>query len=155
MEESDCREDEYLYLIVDGVRYEDLPELSVENCTFSQATVSRRRSSQLTGRLIVVNKEKISLFKYRGTVYAVDEICPHTGGPLHLGDIEELGEARLPCIVCPWHSWKFSLQTGHLKVPHKSNVKLRTYPVRVNEKGEVYLGVKALSPDYFNGGIDF
>ena len=57
----------------------DLPELSVENCTFSQATVSRRRSSQLTGRLVVVNKEKISLFKYRGTVYAVDEICPHTG----------------------------------------------------------------------------
>ena len=24
MEESDCREDEYLYLIVDGVRYEGL-----------------------------------------------------------------------------------------------------------------------------------
>lgn len=78
-----------------------------------------------------------------------------SGGPLHLGDIEELGEAQLPCIVCPWHSWKYSLQTGQLKVPHKKNITLGTHPVKVNETGEVYVGIKALSPDYFNGEIEF
>ena len=57
--------------------------------------------------------------------------------------------------MCPWHSWKYSLETGRLKVPDKKNITLGTYPVRVNEKGEVYLGVKSLSPDYFNGAIDF
>ena len=71
-----------------------------------------------------------------------------SGGPLHLGDIEDLGEAALPCVVCPWHSWKYSLETGSLKIPDKKNITLGTYPVRVNEKGEVYLGV-------INGAVDF
>ena len=78
-----------------------------------------------------------------------------TGGPLHLGDVEELGEARLPCVVCPWHSWKFSLQSGLLKVPHSKNVKLVTFPVRVDDKGQVFVGVKSLSPVYFSGEGDF
>ena len=78
-----------------------------------------------------------------------------SGGPLHLGDIEKLGEAALLCIVCPWHSWKYCLETGRLKVPQKKNITLGTYPVKISDKGEFYLGFKSLSPDYFNGGIDF
>ena len=77
------------------------------------------------------------------------------GGPLHLGDIEELGQAALPCIVCPWHSWKYCLQTGRLKSPHKKDIAVTTYPVRVTAKGEIYLGFKSLSTDYFNAGMEF
>ena len=79
----------------------------------------------------------------------------YAGGPLHLGDIEELGQARLPCIVCPWHSWKFCLQTGRLKFPHKKNITVGTYPVQVTAKGELYIGFKSLSTDYFNAGMEF
>lgn len=155
MEESSNKAENALYLMVEGVKYEDLPELSNDENTYSQEIPTRRRSRRRTGRLVTVNKQKIALFKYKGNVYAVDETCPHMGGPLHLGDIEELGEAQLPCIVCPWHSWKYSLQTGQLKVPHKNNITLGTHPVKVNETGEVYVGIKALSPDYFNGEIEF
>ena len=77
------------------------------------------------------------------------------GGPLHLGDIEELGQAALPCIVCPWHSWNYCLQTGRLKSPHKKDISVTTYPVRVTAKGEIYLGFKSLSTDYFNAGMEF
>lgn len=33
---------------------------------------------------------EILLIRWNSTVYALDEICPHSGGPLHLGDIEDL-----------------------------------------------------------------
>lgn len=78
------------------------------------------------------------------------------GGPIHLGDIEELGQAALPCIVCPWHSWKFSLQTGYVKDPaHGKGITVGIYPVRVTEKGELLVGFRSFSNDYFNGAMDF
>lgn len=122
---------------------------------YSSGILGKRKSRRRTGRLVTVNNQKIALLKFKGTVYAVDELCPHMGGPLHLGDIEELGQARLPCIVCPWHSWKYCLQTGRLKFPPKKNITVTTYPVRVTAKGEIYLGFKSLSTDYFNAGMEF
>ncbi|KAI8805554.1 hypothetical protein BJ742DRAFT_775041 [Cladochytrium replicatum] len=46
-----------------------------------------------------------------GPLFAFDNVCPHSGGPLHLGDIEDSGDGDL-CIVCPWHSWSFDLRSG-------------------------------------------
>lgn len=163
MEDSERKSEDLLYLPVEGIRYEDLTELS-SDVTFNNAEEvpqyssgirGRRKSRRRTGRLVTVNNQKIALLKFKGTVYAVDEMCPHMGGPLHLGDIEELGQARLPCIVCPWHSWKYCLQTGRLKFPHKKNITVGTYPVQVTAKGELYLGFKSLSTDYFNAGMEF
>ena len=31
------------------------------------------------GQLVSVNNHKVALFKYKGPVYAVDEMCPHMG----------------------------------------------------------------------------
>ncbi|KAJ7384420.1 hypothetical protein OS493_021832 [Desmophyllum pertusum] len=154
MEESASKIEDALYFMVEGVRCEDLPELDVTSNN-AQEIIGKRKSRRRTGRLVTVNNQKVALFKYKGTVYAVDEMCPHMGAPLHLGDIEELGQAALPCIVCPWHSWKYCLQTGRLKVPRKKDITLGTYPVRVSEKGELFVGFGSLSADYFNGGIEF
>jgi nitrite reductase (NADH) small subunit len=41
-----------------------------------------------------------------GTISVLDGVCPHEGGPLGEGSIEE---GR---VVCPWHSYAFDLQTG-------------------------------------------
>lgn len=161
MAESATNNDEFFYFTVEGLRYEDLPELS--SCTapfnsdegvpfFSGGRKSRRR----TGRLVTVNNQKIALLKHKGTVYALDEMCPHMGGPLHLGDIEELGQAALPCIVCPWHSWKFSLENGFVKDPAcEKGTKVGIYPVQVTDKGELRVGFRSFSPDYFNGAMEF
>ena len=43
-------------------------------------------------------------------LYCVDSTCYHAGGPIGLGDLEEVnGEI---CIKCPWHSYCVSLKDG-------------------------------------------
>jgi nitrite reductase (NADH) small subunit len=41
-----------------------------------------------------------------GTITALDGVCPHEGGPLGEGLIEE---GR---VVCPWHGYSFDARTG-------------------------------------------
>lgn len=41
-----------------------------------------------------------------GTIAVLDGTCPHEGGPLGEGTIEE---GR---VVCPWHSFAFDVHTG-------------------------------------------
>lgn len=48
-----------------------------------------------------------------GQVRAVHAICPHLGGPLGEGEIErELEGGGRGVLVCPWHAWKFDVDTG-------------------------------------------
>ena len=55
---------------------------------------------------LVVEDRIVALFSVEGTVYALDGICPHQGGPLGLGQLEG-------CIVtCPWHGWQFDVRSG-------------------------------------------
>ena len=46
---------------------------------YSLGIPDRRKSRRRTGRLVTVNNQKIALFKFKGTLYAVDELCPHMG----------------------------------------------------------------------------
>jgi nitrite reductase (NADH) small subunit/3-phenylpropionate/trans-cinnamate dioxygenase ferredoxin subunit len=48
----------------------------------------------------------IALFNVDGTIYALDNTCPHAGGPLGEGQL--YGEV----VKCPWHGWKFNVRTG-------------------------------------------
>jgi nitrite reductase (NADH) small subunit len=41
-----------------------------------------------------------------GTICVLDGVCPHEGGPLGEGTIED---GR---VVCPWHGYSFDLRTG-------------------------------------------
>lgn len=54
---------------------------------------------------------QVSELEYR----AFDVQCPHSGGPLHLGDIEDIGGVL--SVVCPWHEFKFSLDSGKGQSP--------------------------------------
>ncbi|VTR99917.1 Rieske (2Fe-2S) protein [Tuwongella immobilis] len=86
------------------------------------------------GRLVELNGKKIALFLTEGQVYAIDEICPHRGAPMHEGECEGL------FVTCPWHNASFDLQTGkHQCPPAKSD--LAVYPVRVvGETVEIDVG---------------
>jgi nitrite reductase (NADH) small subunit len=48
----------------------------------------------------------IALFSVNGTLFALDGICPHAGGPLGEGMLEG------PVVTCPWHGWQFDVTTG-------------------------------------------
>ena len=41
-----------------------------------------------------------------GTICVLDGTCPHEGGPLGEGTVED---GR---VVCPWHGYAFDLRTG-------------------------------------------
>ena len=58
-----------------------------------------------SGRYITVLTDPIT-----STVVAIDALCYHMGGPLTVGDIEEVdGEA---CLKCPWHFIPIRLSDG-------------------------------------------
>ncbi|MDP3981906.1 MAG: Rieske 2Fe-2S domain-containing protein [Chlamydiota bacterium] len=50
--------------------------------------------------------ETIALFNVQGKVYAIENECPHQGGPLGEGCLDGT------VVTCPWHSWQFDLRTG-------------------------------------------
>ena len=52
------------------------------------------------------NGDEIALFKIEGKIYALNNACPHKGGPLGEGMIED------GTLTCPWHGWQFDPITG-------------------------------------------
>ncbi len=48
----------------------------------------------------------VALFNVNGRIYALDNTCPHAGGPLGEGTLA--GEV----VECPWHGWRYSVTTG-------------------------------------------
>jgi len=67
------------------------------------------------GKVVEVNGKSLALFRHGKKFFAIRSKCCHEGGPLAEGDIEDIvsenGERR-PCVVCPWHGWKFDLKSG-------------------------------------------
>ena len=85
------------------------------------------------GRTFAAGGEKIAVFRTRTSgIFAVQAECPHRGGPLAEGLV---GGAVL---ICPLHSWKFDLATGNTLF---GDCGIKTYPVRVDEAGEVVLTI--------------
>jgi nitrite reductase (NADH) small subunit len=50
--------------------------------------------------------KQIALFGVNGTVYALNNACPHAGFSLGEGDISE------EWVICPGHSFYYNLKTG-------------------------------------------
>ncbi len=63
-------------------------------------------------------------------VYALDNKCPHKGGPLSDGIVHGCR------ITCPLHNWVLELKTGEAVAPDEGRAV--TFPVRV-ESGIVYV----------------
>jgi len=63
-------------------------------------------------------------------VYALDNACPHKGGPLAEGIVH--GNK----VTCPLHNWVFSLETGAAQGADEGQV--ATYPARV-DGGRIFL----------------
>ncbi len=67
----------------------------------------------------------IALFNIEGHVHALDNTCPHAGGPLGEGTLD--GDL----ISCPWHGWKFHIPTGVCKKNPNPSWNVDRYDVRV------------------------
>jgi NAD(P)H-dependent nitrite reductase small subunit len=76
------------------------------------------------GKLVQVNHQRIALFNVGGHYYAIDDMCPHRGGPLSAGELQGA------TVVCPWHEAAFDLATGAVTRPPAA-AGVATYEVRV------------------------
>lgn len=85
------------------------------------------------GRAVRLGSREIALFNLGQRFLAVDNRCPHEGGPLADGIVS--GSA----VVCPLHSWKVCLESGEIRKP-RVHACLETYPTKV-EDGIVFIQI--------------
>jgi nitrite reductase (NADH) small subunit len=81
------------------------------------------------GRTVEVEGRTLGLFNVGGILYAIDNLCPHRGGPLAEGDLEG------PVVVCPWHAWRWDVRTG--ANVNNPAVRVACFPVVVEGDGIV------------------
>ena len=88
-------------------------------------------------RSVQAGSKSVALTYFNGQYGALDNACPHQGGPLGEGSIECEGD---DCwLRCPWHGWDFHPLSG--KSPGGFDDGVATYPVEVRDDG-VYVQVK-------------
>lgn len=76
------------------------------------------------GRCFEVNDQQVAVFNVDGTFYALDNVCPHQGGPLGEGELDG------NMVTCPWHAWDFDVTTG--ENGEDPDEKQDTYEVKVD-----------------------
>jgi nitrite reductase (NADH) small subunit len=87
------------------------------------------------GRPVIVGQVSIALFNTGAEFLAVENRCPHQGGPLADGILSG------GSVVCPLHNWRVCLRSGSVVRPCDTSAPAaRTFPVKV-EEGVVYLNL--------------
>jgi nitrite reductase (NADH) small subunit len=84
-------------------------------------------------KLVTVDGRDLVVVNHDGQFYALDNRCPHLGGPLGRGRIE----GRV--VVCPWHGWRWDVKSGRAVWP-EGQWRVFRYPVVV-EDGQVFVRV--------------
>jgi NAD(P)H-dependent nitrite reductase small subunit len=90
-----------------------------------------------SARTVAVDGREIAVFNVGGTFYAVDNTCPHQGGPLSEGYIEGT------TVTCPWHAWCFNLTDG--RMPFATWARVDAFDTQV-EGGQVYVSRSPRKP---------
>jgi nitrite reductase [NAD(P)H] small subunit len=85
------------------------------------------------GREVALGNTSIALFNVGGRFLAIENRCPHKGGPLADGIIGGT------TVTCPLHNQRVCLETGRVTKPCDENqTPVRTFDVKV-ENGIVML----------------
>jgi nitrite reductase (NADH) small subunit len=87
----------------------------------------------LGARVVKSSRGNIAIFRNaEDEVFALEDRCPHKGGPLSQGIV--YGRK----VACPLHNWNIHLEDGNAVAPDVGCA--RSFPVRV-ENGEVFVRV--------------
>ena len=122
------------------------------------ATISDLTKSPMKRIHTKVNGRNVSVLHTDDGIYCMDSVCSHMGGPLAVGDIEDLTDEKV--IKCPWHSYRFSLKDGRkfskpvsfdpksgCPISHdwkkSEEVYQRTHEIRVETDGEIFVRLNA------------
>jgi nitrite reductase (NADH) small subunit len=78
-------------------------------------------------RSVRFGEREIAIFNLGDRFLAVDNRCPHKGGPRSDGIVA--GSA----VVCPLHAWRVNLDSGEVERPCAAASPVETYSVRVDD----------------------
>ncbi len=84
------------------------------------------------GRTVEVGGRRFALWNLDGEFHAIDDACPHRGGPLGAGVLEN------GSVFCPLHGWEFDIRTGSCL--SNSSRPVASHPTKV-EAGQVWIGL--------------
>jgi nitrite reductase (NADH) small subunit/3-phenylpropionate/trans-cinnamate dioxygenase ferredoxin subunit len=73
--------------------------------------------------VVSLNGKEIAIFSVEGTLFAIDDVCPHMGASLSGGHVEN------GCVICPRHHWRFRLADGAWA--DSPRVKTGSYPIHI------------------------
>lgn len=117
----------------DNIKFDLVKEGFVSVCDVSEIEDSR-------AKIFCIDKERIAVYRFGDTLYAIHNVCKHQGGPLGEGKIID------GCITCPWHGYQYLPNNGQSPPPFKERVS--TYDLRVE-------GTKVwLNPNPFPEGTE-
>ena len=81
-------------------------------------------------RIVKVGRYDVAIFNVGGELHAYENACPHQGGPIGEGLIED------GTVTCPWHAWCFDLRTGSMTLGDFA--RLRAFDLR-EDGGAIYV----------------
>ena len=86
-------------------------------------------------RVVKTRRGDVAVFRTAAdTIFAVDDCCPHRGGPLSQGIVHD------GAVTCPLHNWVIDLASGRAQGADEGCV--HTIPCKV-QSGRVFLALAA------------
>ena len=67
--------------------------------------------------------QRTAVFNVGGKYWAIEDTCPHRGGPLSEGILADE-------VICPWHGSRFNLKTGAVRTPPAPR-NVKSFAVRI------------------------
>ena len=87
-------------------------------------------------RRIIVADTKVAVFRTHGNeVYAIEDKCPHKGGPLSEGIVHD------GCVTCPLHNLVIDLKSGEALEEGAGSV--LCFPIELRS-GQVFIDLSSL-----------
>jgi nitrite reductase/ring-hydroxylating ferredoxin subunit len=83
---------------------------------------------------VEVDGAAVMLLRHEDGIHAIGAVCPHLGGPLDEGEIDD------ETVTCPWHGSVYCLKDGAL-LHGPATAPVESYEVRV-QKGKISIRVE-------------
>jgi nitrite reductase/ring-hydroxylating ferredoxin subunit len=89
------------------------------------------------GRAYAAGDVQVAVFRTRaGRLHAVSAVCPHAGGPIADGIVDE------QVVICPLHQHTYELATGCSRTGQQS---LTVYHVAIDAEGFLVVQLRPIS----------
>ena len=91
-----------------------------------------------TAHAFTIGRYDVALFNAGGRLYALENSCPHQGGPIAEGWLEDFE------ITCPWHGWCFDVRSGKMTLGDFARIARFAVDVRGSD---IYVSTEPLNDD--------